>query len=488
MEMVVSAVAGDLINRLMSFLISKYKSEEQLEEKMKRLQDLLIRAHMIVEEAEVRYITNSKMLLQLKKLVEVMYQGYHVLDTIKYRTLCSSSADESEVSSSNINELSFTTCIEHLCTKHCTPNIHGLQITLDNLESTISNMKEFVLLLGGCERMFRRPYDSYVYIDNFMFGRHVEKQLVINILQQENIPPFAPAVLPIIGGSRVGKKTLVAHVCNNEKVRSKFSSILHVRGENIWRIAREVGPVRSLVMVEFTTDVDEEDWLKFYSSVKQMGRGSKIIIISRIAKLSRFGTVKPVRLDALSHEEYSYLFKVLAFGGTNPEEHPQLAVIAEDLAVALGGSLITANVCADMMRKNQNVHFWISLLKKYRNVVRKNFSLFGEHPKNLMDQDHPIDITRLASSSWSSPSSATLRLMPPHTEVDDSKTELPKVMFGDLITGSAILPREEFELIAWESRIPPYKRFVNFATYCDEEPISQHHTASAGKKRKLLDK
>ncbi|PUZ39755.1 hypothetical protein GQ55_9G363500 [Panicum hallii var. hallii] len=380
----------------------KYKTEEQLEKKMKRLQDLLIRAHMIVEEAEDRYITNSKMLLQLKKLVEVMYQGYHVLDTIKFRTLCSSRADENE---------------------------------------------------------------------------------------QENIPPFAPAVLPIIGGSRVGKKTLVAHVCKNEKVRSKFSTILHMHGENIRRIAHEVGPGRSLVVVEFTSDVDEEDWLKFYSSVKKMGRGSKIIIISRIAKLSRFWTVKPVRLNGFSQEEYSYLFKVLAFGGTNPEEHPQLAVIAEDLAVALGGSLITANVCADMMRKNQDVHFWISLLKKYRNVVMKNFSVFGEHPKNLMDQDHPIDITRLASSSRSSlPSSATLRLMPPHSEVDNSKTEFPKVMFGDLIAGSAVLPREGFELVAWESRIPPYKRFVNFAAYYDEEPISQHHTASAGKKRKRFDK
>ncbi|PAN47768.1 hypothetical protein PAHAL_9G349500 [Panicum hallii] len=409
MEQVVSAVAGDLVNRFMSFLISKYKTEEQLEKKMKRLQDLLIRAHMIVEEAEDRYITNSKMLLQLKKLVEVMYQGYHVLDTIKFRTLFGSRADENE--------------------------------------------------------------------------------LVINILQQENIPPFAPAVLPIIGGSRVGKKTLVAHVCKNEKVRSKFSTILHMHGENIRRIAHEVGPGRYLIVVEFTSDVDEEDWLKFYSSVKKMGRGSKIIIISRIAKLSRFGTVKPVRLNGFSQEEYSYLFKVLAFGGTNPEEHPQLAVIAEDLAVALGGSLITANVCADMMRKNLDVHFWISLLKKYRNVVMKNFSVFGEHPKNLMDQDHPIDITRLASSSRSSlPSSATLRLMPPHSEVDNSKTELPKVMFGDLIAGSAVLPREGFELVAWESRIPPYERFVNFAAYCDEEPISQHHTASAGKKRKRFDK
>lgn len=486
MEVVVSAVAGDLVNRLMSFFISKYKSEEQLEEKMKRLQDLLIRAHMIVEEAEVRYITNSMMLLQLKKLVEVMYQGYHVLDTIKYRILCSSRADENEVSSFNFSELSFTAYIKRLCTmNYCAPNVHELQITLDNLESTVSNMKEFVLLLGGCERMFRTPYDSYVYIDNFMFGRHVEKQLVINILQQENIPPSAPAVLPIIGGSRLGKKTLVAHVCNNEKVRSKFSSIFHIRGEKILTTAREVGPERSLVVVEFTSDVDEEDWLKFYSSVKQMGRGSKIIIISRIAKLSRFGTVKPVRLNALSHEEYSYLFKVLAFGGTNPEEQPQLAVIAEDLAVTLGGSLVTANVCADLMRKNQNAHFWIRILKKYRNVVRKNLSTFGEHPKNLMDQDHPVDITRLAKSSSSLPSSATLRLMPPHTEVNDSKIELPKVMFGDLIAGSAVLPREEFELVAWESRIPPYKRFVNFATYGDEEPPTpQHHTASAGTKRK----
>ena len=387
---------------------------------MKRLQDLVVRAHMIVEEAEVRYITNSKMLLQLKKLVEAMYQGYLVLDTIKYRTLCSSSTTESEVSN-NFNELSFATCIKRrLRTMMCTSssNINELQITLDNLESTVSNMQEFVLLLGGCERMFRGPYDSYVYIDHFMFGRHVEKQRVINFLLQENMPPISPAVLPILGGSRVGKKTLVAHVCNNEKVRSKLSSIFNMSGENIWRIMEHqvVGAGRSLVVVEFTSDVDKEGWLNFYSSVnKQMGRGSKIIIISRIAELWQFGTVKPVHLNCLSHEEYSYLFKALAFGSTNPEEHPQLAVVAEDLAVALGGSLITASVCADMLRRNQNAHFWVSLLKRYTNVVQKNFSVFGEHPKNLMDKERPIDITRLVSSSCSMPSSATLRLMPPHS-------------------------------------------------------------------------
>ncbi|KAG0549748.1 hypothetical protein BDA96_01G281300 [Sorghum bicolor] len=317
MELVVSAVVGELVNRFMSFLFNKYKSEEQLENKVRMLQDLVVRAHMIVEEAEARYITNSKMLLQLKKLVEVMYQGYLVLDTNMYRTV-------NEVSSS-FSELSVTTCIKRLFT--CVD--HELQPTLDNLESLLSNMKEFVSLLRGCEPMFRGPYDSYIYIDNFMFGRHVEKQQIINILLQDNPPPFfTPTVLPVIGGVRVGKKTLIAHVCNNEKIRSQFSSVLHLNGENIWTMEHDAAPVipapagKSLLVVHFASDVNDEVWLKFYSSAaKQMGRGSKIVIVSRVRMLSRLGTVQPICLNNLSHQEYSYLFKVLAFGSTNPEEH-----------------------------------------------------------------------------------------------------------------------------------------------------------------------
>ncbi|KAL6906230.1 hypothetical protein ACP4OV_003831 [Aristida adscensionis] len=329
MEVVISAVAGDLVNRFISFLMNKYKSEENLEEKTKRLQDLLIRVHMIIEEADGRYITNSKMLLQLKKLVQVMYQGYHVLDTIKYGTVHSSRAQH-EVSS--FNGLGFTNSINLLHSKKSTSICHKLQSILHSLESNLSNMSEFMLLLGGCDTIFRRPYDSYIYIDNtFMFGRHVEKQQVINTLLQDNLSPLdSTIVIPIIGGTAVGKKTLIAHVCDNEKIRSKFSSILHMNDLNICRM--EYGSLissRSLIVVEFKSDIDDESWLKFYSSAKQMGSGSKIVIISRIAKISRFGTVKPVHLYKLSQEEYSYIFKVLAFGSTNPDEHPQLASVAK---------------------------------------------------------------------------------------------------------------------------------------------------------------
>jgi hypothetical protein len=47
---------------------------------------------------------------------------------------------------------------------------------------------------------------------------------------------------------------------------------------------------------------------------------------------------------------------------------------------------------------NQNIHFWINISKRYRNAVQKNFSVFGDNPKNLVDMDHLTDITR--PPSW----------------------------------------------------------------------------------------
>ncbi len=114
-------------------------------------------------------------------------------------------------------------------------------------------------------------------------------------------------------------------MCNNEIVRSHFSSILHLNSENNREMECETFTERrDLFVIEFTADIDDENWKKFYVSCTHMGRGSKIIIISRTERISRFGTVRPIHLNSLPLEEYSYLFKVLAFGSTNPKEHPQL--------------------------------------------------------------------------------------------------------------------------------------------------------------------
>ncbi|KAF2912514.1 hypothetical protein DAI22_10g016900 [Oryza sativa Japonica Group] len=375
MEVALSAIASDLINRLTSFLMKKYMESTSIDDKMKRLKELLLRVHIVVEEADRRCITNPMMLMQLKMLAESMYRGYYMLDTIKYKS----------------------------------------------------------------------PKDEEI----------------INILLQNPCQQGGPLVLPIIGGCRVGKKTLVSHVCGDERIRSYFRSILYINGDNMWgmehtKFKRE----RTLIVGEFFTDIDEDDWVKFYCTVSQMtDRGSKVIIISRIGKLARFGTVKTVRLNSLSQEEYSYLFKMLAFGSIDEKDHPKMAMVANDLAVVLGGSLITANVVADLLRRNHDFQLWNSVLQRFKEMVKSNLSKYGEHPKDIIEKEHPIDITRFGSSYRT-----RLHLMPPRVERDDSPNrKKPSLLFRDLIAGCAAIPDGDFELVTWESRIPPHTKYVQSA-------------------------
>lgn len=220
MDIAISAVASELVCRFISFVSKKYCSQTNINGHLEMLQHLLLRAHTIVEEAEGRYITNSRMLEQLKTLTAAMFRGYDVLDT--YLPL--EKIGEIHEVSGLYGWLYPITKRPHMekTSKACCQ----VQTTLENLETTVTNMTDFVVLLMGCRRMFRSPYSSYLYIDNFMFGRQVEKQQVINILLQNN-PSTVATVLPVIGGCRVGKKTLVGNICSNDRIQSYYSSMLH---------------------------------------------------------------------------------------------------------------------------------------------------------------------------------------------------------------------------------------------------------------------
>ncbi|OEL35400.1 hypothetical protein BAE44_0003581, partial [Dichanthelium oligosanthes] len=66
--------------------------------------------------------------------------------------------------------------------------------------------------------------DSFKYQSHDMFGRQMETEHVINFLLHAK--PHCDKkleVLPIVGLGRVGMSTLVAHVCNDERIRDHFS-------------------------------------------------------------------------------------------------------------------------------------------------------------------------------------------------------------------------------------------------------------------------
>ncbi|EEC66531.1 hypothetical protein OsI_32664 [Oryza sativa Indica Group] len=388
MEAAISAIASDLTSRFLSFLIKKYTVTTVKDDKIKRMKELLLRVHAVVEEADGRCITNPKMLTQFKMLAEIMYRGYYMLDTINYKP------PNNEVRRLSTMSVSLKRSRTIFGTPRNPAIDNELETALNNLEAAVSNMNEFVVMLVGCERMCRRPYDTYLYTDNFMFARHAEKQQIINILLQNPCHHSAPLVLPIIGGCRM------------------------------------------------------------------TAGGSKVVIISRIENLARFGTVKAVRLNSLSKEVYNYLFKKLAFGSIDEKEDPKMASIANDLAVVLGGSLITANVIADLLRRNHDVHFWLHILQRFEGMVKNNLSKYGEHPKDIIEKEQPVDATRFVSSY-----PTRLHIMPPRVERDDlPNIGMPTIFFGDLIAGSVAIPNGDFEIVTWKSRIPPYTKYVSAGT------------------------
>ncbi|KAE8792447.1 hypothetical protein D1007_33059 [Hordeum vulgare] len=343
-----SAPVGQVLRPYsISFLMNKYNSSShaQSEEKVaQRLQHLLMRAGTIIEEADTRYITNSGMMMQLKILSEAMYRGYSELDNLRYRALqdgagCFDKVSINDSSSSSLH-LSLPFKRSRITTeKDDKVKRLGSHGALESLEVAIANMAEFIILLGGCKRMFRRPYDIYLYTENFMFGRHTEKQKLLSFLLEHNNPPtdHAPAVLPIIGGASIGKKTLVAHVCGDERVR--------------------------------------------------------------IQRLARFGSVKPILLSDLSYDELRYLFKTLAFGSVDSTESPQLVEIADKFVKQLHsthGALVAASTFADVLRMNLSVQFWRCILDKRIRYAKRNLSTYGVQAGMLLEEGHPVDITDLA--------------------------------------------------------------------------------------------
>ncbi|KAM3411558.1 hypothetical protein ACQJBY_003304 [Aegilops geniculata] len=493
MELAISAVTGELVSRFVSYLADKYRSRRRPqsgETQLRRLQQLLLRARTVVEEADGRYITNSGMLAQLTMLADAMYRGYWALGAFGYMET-DTSPMEAEVSSSSPRKRLRT--VHGTARKNKAMYFADLQSVVESLEDVVAGLTEFVVLLGGCDRMLRRPYDAYLYNDTIMFGRHTEKQKLLNFMLQHSpsSPGGTPAVLPIIGAPAVGKRTLVAHVCKDERVSSHFSSILHLNGDSFRRIAdhdRSFLRGKILVVVELVADVDEKDWADFCSTLASRDSGSKVIIISRLRSTERFGTVRPIFLDTLSYEEFSYLFKTLAFGTANPAHHPQLARIADELAEEFRTEwlLVATNICADVMRRNLNVHFWHGMLSRLRRFAERNVSMFGEHPRLLVERRHQIDVTDFVLHPAASP----LRIVPSctsgssRTEVTAERASLPRVRLGDLVMDPGVRPQGDFNVVSWESRLPPYTSFVHFVPNGNgASGLAKQSTPLSGRKR-----
>ncbi|GJN24331.1 hypothetical protein PR202_gb12068 [Eleusine coracana subsp. coracana] len=374
MEALLSAILGELTARSIKLLISKI-SKPNVSDMEDRLHHVLLRAQVIVDEAMGRHITNQAMLCQLDMLRDVMHRGSYTLDTFRY---ISHEEGPNDMAVSRCPSLGRVNSLKSFCfSSRDTPILEKLQEVLDDLSSMILDMQEFVVFLMSYPCRYHQPYSMHLLLHNCMFGYQMEAELVINfLLHRQSHGTQELEVLPIFGPGKVGKSTLVAHVCKDERVRAHFTEILFLRdcefsGDELAtfrqgcamrhqnRASNWNKDERLVVVVELHGDLNEDEWSKFYTTSKRyLPSGSKIIVTSRSEMIVKFGTTQALNLKHLSREAYWYFFKTLTFGSTDPGMHPRLASLAMEIAKLLDGTLFRASITACVLRENFDINFW----------------------------------------------------------------------------------------------------------------------------------
>ncbi|RCV35029.1 hypothetical protein SETIT_7G206100v2 [Setaria italica] len=409
------------------------------------MQRALLRAQVIIDEATGRHITNQAMVQQLNMLRDAMYQGCYILDTFRYQ-----SHDEKDAK----DQVRKTRILEQL------------EDALGSLSAMIIDVKELVLFLKSYPHLYRQPCSMQILLGKCMFGRQMEAELVLSFLLRAQ-PNGAEEleVLPVVGPSKVGKSTLVAHVCNDERVHDHFSEIMflsnhdfnaekltYLRGGCVKKCQNSTSSKygRMLVVVEVAGDFNEDEWKKLYAASKRcMTSGSKIIITSRSDKIIKLGTARPVTLKYMSHEAYWYFFKTL---------EPRM----------MKGSFFHAMCAICLLRDSFDIHFWCKVVTFLRRLDKWHVSKFGEHLSHALDQNKPAHFWSMARTSE--------EIVVCHQYECSSQEEVPKIALASVMYGS-VKPPGRFEGLVWRSPIPPYYDYIHT---CEVQDLK---TTAAKRKR-----
>jgi hypothetical protein len=489
MDILLSSVLGELTSRSINFFTSKVSNRSLLDVE-DRLHKVLLRAQVIIDEAMGRHITNQAMIIQLGMLRDAVHRGYFMLDTYIYQRNNEEEAKD-QVMRQYSSSLSIVNSVKRLCLSSRGDRLalKDLKEMVDNLSSMIVDVNEVVLFLTSYPRLHCHPYSMHLQLANCMFDRQIEAQQVINFLLHQHPNSVEELdVMPIVGPGHVGKSTLVAHVCKDERVRAHFSGILYfdiqgftdddlaafkdeceLKHRNLVSESNLEG--RLLIVIELIGDLNEDSWSRLYSTSKEYApKGSKIIVTSRFENIVKYGTAQTLTMKYLSHEAFWYFLKTLTFGSMDPKMHPRLTHMAMEIARMVRRSYIGANILACLLRDNFNVHFWCKILAFLRRYHQNHFSRFDEHPCDRLNQNRPALIMRLTTSSQ--------EIVLGHRYQRFSEEEVPTMKIQDVMYGS-VKVHGKFEVLSWRSPIPPYYSYVHT---CETREIK---TRSVKRKRTI---
>ncbi|XP_071719070.1 putative disease resistance RPP13-like protein 1 [Rutidosis leptorrhynchoides] len=402
--MVVSAVVGVLIEKLISGPLMNLAQHEGIDTQLKKWKNDLRLIQDVLFDADHINITQKAVRSWLQDLQELAYDMEDVVDDIATKATKRELNRKSDARTSTSRKLSKS--IQGVFTQY----VYGRNISskLDEISNRLNELLDQKTKLGlGVYGKYKRSDYSRRWLETSLvdvskvLGREEDKEALLEKLlilggeaSNQNV-----SILPIVGLGGVGKTTLAKLVYNDKKVKDQFEVMAWVCASdefNVLSISNTIYQAvtgdedktftdLNLLHVALKTKLSQKRflialddvWNEDYKVWDTLERplvgvpGSKIIVTTRkMTVASVMTTATPHFLNPLSDEYSLSLFAKCALHELNFENHPSLVPFAQGIIkkcdglplalIALGRVLSTKGNDEDEWEELLNSEIWNS--------------------------------------------------------------------------------------------------------------------------------
>ncbi|RVX04599.1 putative disease resistance RPP13-like protein 1 [Vitis vinifera] len=387
-----SASLQVLFDRLASREVVSFIQGRKLSDALlKKLERKLLVVHAVLNDAEVKQFTDPYVKKWLVLLKETVYDAEDILDEIATEALRHKmEAAESQTSTSQVGN------IMDMCTWVHAPfdsqSIESrVEEIIDRLEDMARDRAVLGLKEGVGEKLSQRWPSTSLVDESLVYGRHDEKQKMIEQVLSDNARRDEIGVISIVGMGGLGKTTLAQLLYNDARVMEHFdlkawvcvseefdpirvtktileeitSSTFETNNLNQLQVKlkERINTKKFLLVLDDVWNEDSSNWAMLQTPLKGGAKGSKIVVTTRSTNVAAvMRAVYSHCLGELSSEDSWSLFRKLAFENGDSSAYPQLEAIGKKIVDKCQGLPLAVKAVGGLLHSEVEARKWDDIL------------------------------------------------------------------------------------------------------------------------------
>ncbi|XP_024018601.1 putative disease resistance RPP13-like protein 1 [Morus notabilis] len=392
-ELVGSALLSGFLNVLFDRMATQevlnfFRGKEVLAKLLDELKIRLLSANKLMNDAELKQLTDENVKKWVDELKQVLYEADHVMDKVNTEALrrrIEESDQSGSKASSFFNFMPKSNSAFEIGVKSEVEEI------LRRLDLLLRQKEELGLREGVHQnRPQRLPAPLVDACD--VYGRDAEKEAIVEMLLLDHDGGCKISVIPIVGMGGMGKTTLAQLVYNDSRVQDHFALKVWVTVSedfDVFKLTRIIieaitsqkcdiqdlyqlqNALKTLLMGKRFLFVHDDVWNEKYelwdalrSPFNSGAYGSKIIVTTRSEIVaSRMGTVPAYSLAIISEDDCWKLFANHVFENRGSQVHPDLQEMGKEIVKKCKGLPLAIKSIAGVLRSSSSPEEWKGILE-----------------------------------------------------------------------------------------------------------------------------